>query len=148
MSWIIQLGSAFFGAMGFAALFNVRGNRLLPASFGGMLAWGIYLLVKLWIPSDPIGYLIATIVLTVYSEALARVYKTPAILFTISGAIPMVPGGSLYNTMSYAVRSEWDAFMAQGIHTLLLALAIAVGILLTMSVWRVVQTLLSLKYDR
>ena len=144
MTWLIQLVCAFFGSMGFAGIFNVRGTKLLTGSLGGLLAWGVYLLTREYIPSDPICYLIATIILTVYSESLARFTHTPALLFTISGAIPLIPGGSLYKTMRYAVNSDWDSFFTQGITTLLLAVSIAAGILLTKSIWHVISTIIRL----
>ena len=148
MTWILQLVWAFFGSMGFAGIFNVRGKKLITGSLGGLIAWGVYLFARHWIGSDPICYLIATIVLTVYSETLARFTHTPAILFTISGAIPLIPGGSLYKTMSFAVNSNWDSFFTQGITTLLLAVAIAGGILLTMSIWQVVSNIVRLLHGR
>jgi uncharacterized membrane protein YjjB (DUF3815 family) len=59
---------------------------------------------------------------------MARWRKTPATLFVIPGMVPLVPGSSLYNTMSYAVRGEMEAARAYGTKTLLCALAIAAGI--------------------
>lgn len=134
MTACIQLLTAFLGSLGFALLFNVRGNKLLPASLGGLLSWGVYLLAGLFTASDPLRYLIASITFTLYAEILARVLKTPATLFLVSAAIPLIPGGSLYRTMEYAMQGDSASFGVWGLATLLLAASIAAGILLTMAV--------------
>lgn len=134
----IQLITAFLGSLGFAMLFNVRGRRLLPASFGGFLAWSVYLLaMRLW-PSEPLCYLIASAALTVWAEILARLLKAPATLFIVTAAIPLIPGGSLYHTMEYAILGDAGSFLRQGVATLLLAASIAAGILITMAVLHLV----------
>ncbi len=131
---LLQLLTAFTGSFGFALLFNIRGNRLLPASLGGVLAWGTCLLSGIWIPGDPVRFFLSSIVLTFYAELFARIQKTPATIFLVSGAIPLIPGGYLYHTMSYAVNSDWKAFLTEGKDTLVLAVAIAMGMLVAMSV--------------
>ena len=141
MTAFIQLLTAFLGSLGFALLFNVRGTRLLPAAFGGLLSWGVYLLAGAFLQSDPLRYLIASAAFTLYAEILARLMKTPETLFLVSAAIPLVPGGSLYRTMEYAIRGDGQAFGSSGLATLLLAVAIAAGILLTMAVLNMVSTL-------
>lgn len=136
MSYIIQLITAFTGSLGFAMLFNIKRQKLAVAAFGGFLAWGVYLLAGIWLESDPIRFFIASIVLTFYAEVFAKIKKAPATIFLVSAAIPLIPGGSLYHTMSYAVDGEWELFATQGTETILLAVAIAIGMLCGMSVLR------------
>lgn len=131
---IVQLVAAFLGSLGYAFLFNVRGNRLLPAATGGLLVWGTYLVVGNWSHSDPFRFFIASIVLTFYAELFARIKKTPATIFLVTGAIPLIPGGILYQTMNHAVHGEWASFLISGKDTLVLALAIALGMLVAISV--------------
>lgn len=131
---MVQLIAAFLGSLGFALLFNIRGNRLLPAATGGLLAWGTYLVVGIWSQSDPLRFLIASIVLTFYAELFARIKKTPATLFLVAGTIPLIPGGYLYHTMNDAVHGRWTAFLVSGKDTMVLAVAIAIGMLVAMSV--------------
>ena len=51
---IMQLATAFLGSLGFALLFQVRRKRLLLASLGGLLAWGVYLLMGMATDQDVI----------------------------------------------------------------------------------------------
>jgi len=134
---IVELTTAFLGSLGFALLFNTRGKHLWPASLGGLLSWGVYLMMGLVTQSDPLRYLVAAAALTVYAELLARRLRTPATVFLVAGTIPLIPGGSLYRTMECALRGDHAGFSELGINTLLLAGAIAGGILLMMPLFHV-----------
>ena len=46
----------------------------------------------------------------------------------------------MYNTMHYAVEGEWEQFSGTGMHTLLLAAAIALGILCMMTIMHVLYS--------
>lgn len=137
MSYFIQLLTAFTGSLGFALLFNVREKKLIPAAIGGLISWAVYLLAGLLTPTAAIQYFMASIVLTFYAEIFARVKKAPATIFLVSGAIPLFPGGRLYQTMNAAVKGNWKLFGYQGLETIIIALAIAVGMLCTMTIFRI-----------
>lgn len=145
MTYVVQLLTAFTGSLGFAVLFNIKRQKLLAAAFGGFLAWGIYLMAGIWLDSDPIRFLIASIALTFYAEAFARIKKAPATIFLVSAAIPLIPGGSLYQTMRYAVAGQWERFAVQGTETILLAVAIAIGMLCGLSVLRGADAIINSK---
>lgn len=139
MRYIMELTTAFLGSLGFAMLFHVRSQKLLLASLGGLLAWGIYLLMGFVTDQDVVRYFVASVVLTVYAESLARIVKCPATLFIVTAAVPLIPGGSLYHTMEYFMRNDLAACSAQGLTTVLLAVAIAVGILFPTSIFQLVH---------
>lgn len=141
MNYLIQLVTAFLGSLGFAAIFNIKKDKLLPAACGGLLSWSVYLLVDLTVNNDAVSTFAASMAFTVYAEIMARVKKTPATLFLVPATIPLIPGASLYTTMRYAMQGETDACIRQAEYTLLLAIAIACGILCVMTVWRIIQTL-------
>lgn len=127
---IVQLVTAFLGSLGFSLLFGMRRRHLLLASLGGMLAWGVYLLANhaRWIEGDFIPYLLASAFAVLYAELMARLRKCPTTLFVIPAILPLVPGGSLYYAMSYAVRGQMGAAGQYGLRALKLGLAIAAGI--------------------
>lgn len=133
----VQLATALTGSLGFAVLFNARGRNLVWASLGGLLSWGVYLAWGLVYASDPTCYFVAALVLTIYAEIMARVRRTPVTVFLVAGTIPLIPGGSLYHTMSYAVAARWAEALHAALTTLLLAVAIAAGILACMVLWNI-----------
>ena len=77
----------------------------------------------------------------------------PVTGYLLVAIFPLVPGGGIYYTMEYAMRGEVDQFLLSFLHTLGLAGAIAVGVLLVSSAVRMWtafrrQTPLPRKEDR
>ena len=127
--YIIQLVTATIGSLGFALIFNVNRRLLIPASLGGLFAWGVYLLGAEWLGLHLlVANVIAGAFCQIYSEVLARTMKTPSTVICIPAIIPLIPGGALYRTMYSAVHQDWEMFRFHGYQTLLTALGIAAGI--------------------
>ncbi len=125
---IIQLISALIGSFGFSILFNLDKKDILPASLGGLLCWGSYLCFSHLGCGVFVSTVLSAALIKIYSEFFARTFKAPTTVFYIPAVIPLVPGGSLYYTMSYAVSNEWESFKKYGWETLQVALGIAIGI--------------------
>ena len=138
MEHAVQLITAFLGSMGFALVFHIRREKLVLASLGGLLTWGVYLALSGWTEQDVPRFFIASVVAAIYAEAMARAVKCPATLFLISASIPLIPGGSLYKTMQFFMEREYALCSAQGLNTMLLAMAIALGMLCPMSCFHLV----------
>lgn len=131
---IAQLLMALLGSVGFSLRFHLRKTLILPAAIGGLLGWVVYLVCSnIFMQGIFISCLIASICVALYSEILARVLKAPATLFLIPGAVPLIPGSSLYYSMSYAVSGEWSVAKDYSIRMLEFALGIAIGISLVLA---------------
>ena len=128
MTVFVQLPTAFLGALGFAVLFGVLRRCLWVAAVGGMLTWGVYLAVDAWLHVEFLSCLAAAAFAVTISELLARKLKLPATMFITPAIIPLVPGGTLYYAMSFAVHGDLEQARSYGLRTLLAALAIAGGI--------------------
>lgn len=139
MDQLIQLAAAGLGSLGFALLFNLRGKRLFWASLGGVISWGVYLLIMIFWPNEAGCFFFAAFLLTVYAEIMARIQKSPVTVYLVAGTIPLIPGASLYRTMSFAVSADWRMALNNGVHTLLLAAAISGGILACMVLWNIME---------
>ena len=124
---------AFVGSMAFCFIFNIRGSKIFFAALGGALGWLVYLLVGFIWPNDVFQYFIAAMFIAAYAELFARWHKVPAILYLVVASIPLVPGSGIYYTMEYCIRGNTADFMSQGIHTISIAGAIAMGILVITS---------------
>ena len=147
MTWqeIVQILTAGLGALGYALIYNIRGKKLVMASLGGLLSWTLFVMFSRFIDSEPIKYFLVAALISAYSEIMARVLTTPTTTFIMTALIPLIPGGSLYYTMAYAFESDMNAFLEQAIHTLKLASALALGILLTTAGWRFITGLMESK---
>ena len=128
---ILQIITGFLGSFAFALLFNIRGKKLVFAALGGFLSWMLFVLLKFVTENEPIRYFIVAVLISVYAEILARLLKTPTTTFVISSLIPLIPGGSLYYTMSTMLEGVNDAFLGRAIYTVELTAALALGIVLS-----------------
>ena len=127
---------AFGGCLGFCFLFNVHGPNMLLCSLGGTLGWMAYLLCAPLVHSDIIQSFLAALVISVWSEVMARLRKCPVTTYLLLALFPLVPGGGIYYTMEHAMAGETQAFLDSLLHTLGLAGALAVGVLMVASVAR------------
>ena len=124
----VQLITAFIGSFGFSLLFRLHRKHLLIASFGGMLTWGVYLLINSTLKDPFFANLISSIFAVSAAEGLAHWRKSPATVFLIPAIIPLIPGGALYYTMSYLVQNNMQMVAYYGHQVLISAFAIAAGI--------------------
>ncbi len=133
---IAQLVACLIGCTGFSILFNIHGPGGLLCTLGGILSWGTYLAACAITGNDIAGYFCASVAAALYSEIMARVRKYPAISYLVVSIFPLIPGASVYYTVNHAVRGDMESFSSQGMYTLAIAGAIAVGILLVSTSFR------------
>lgn len=128
MNMIEQLITSFIGTAGFSILFNVPRRTVVQCGFVGMLGWLVYI-SALRIPVDPIiAALAASCIVAVVSQLFAKVYKTPIIVFSVAGIIPIVPGGTAYDAMRSFVEYEYDAALQLASKAFMISGAIAMGL--------------------
>lgn len=126
---------AFAACAAFCVIFNIRGLNVLYASLGGALGWLVYLMTEP-LGTDIFRCFLAAIVISAYAEVVARFRKTPSTCYLIIALLPLVPGAGVYYTMKYCIQGQFEAFADTGMHTLLIAGAIALGVLLVISMVR------------
>ena len=78
-------------------------------------------------------------VAALYSETMARLRKYPAISYLVISVFPLIPGAGIYYTTNHLVRGDMVSFAAQGTHTIGIAGAMAVGILIISTLFRVIS---------
>lgn len=128
---IVQVITGCLGSLGFSVLFNLRGVRLLTATIGGFLSWFLFVVFSKFAESDVVCYFLVAAAVSVFAEIMARHLKTPTTTFITAALIPLIPGGSLYYTMASAMGGDMLQFLEKGIHTVKLASALALGIIVT-----------------
>lgn len=131
---------AFVACIPFCILFHIRKGVLLCA-LGGALGWFVYLVTAPLVRSDITQAFLAAMAISAYAETMARVRKCPVTGYLLVAFFPLVPGGGIYYTMEYAINGETQLFLETFLHTLGLAGALAVGVLLVSSFVRLMHTL-------
>ena len=136
----IEALASFVGCVGFFICFNIYGPGGLLCALGGLLTWVTYRVIFNFSGDDIAAYFLATIVASCYSEIMARIRKYPAISYLVISIFPLIPGAGVYYTMTHAVKGDMASFATQGTHTVAIAGAMAVGILLSTTLVRIVTT--------
>ena len=95
MSGLNQIIAAFFGALGFAFLFNLHGKEIFYTSLGGCLAWCVYLSAGLIIPQYGKQYFAAALFLGIYAVIFCSQDKGSRDIISCGRHDPPDPGGSI-----------------------------------------------------
>ena len=128
---------AFIGCVGFCIYFNIHGMGIWVCCLGGVLTWSAYLLALHFGVGIIYANLLGGIVASVYAEVMARIRKFPAISYLVVSLFPLLPGAGIYYTMEYAVHNEMIRFAQKGFQTAAIAGALALGILLVSTAFRI-----------
>lgn len=126
---------SFVACAAYCLCMNLRGPKMLSASWGGALGWLVYLAFG-FTGNDIFQYFTGALAVSVYAEIMARVHKTPVTGLLLVSLLPMFPGGGIYHTMEYAVSGDMNAFLDTGLHTFGIAGTLAMGVLLVSSTVR------------
>ncbi len=133
---IKQILLSTLGSLGFGFIFNIKGKKLIFASLGGGLGWGIYNLLTRLNTSVLFAMFCASIAISIYCEIAARLLKSPVTTFIIVSLIPLVPGSGMYYTMYETIQGNTSKAIHTGISTLACAGTLAIGIILVSSITR------------
>lgn len=125
---IEQLLTSFIASAAFGIIFNVHMRNIIQCGFVGMVGWLLYN-SSIKVPDDPIlNTLVAAFFVNVISQVFAKIYKTPIIVFSVSGIIPLVPGGLAYDAMRNVVENNYDLAVQLGAKAFMISGAIAIGL--------------------
>ena len=131
---LINFIFSFAVTAGFSIFFNAPKKSLIPCGIVGGIGWCAYILMsKSSYFSNVFSMVIASAVISLLSEILARKLKYPSINFIIPGIRPLVPGLRLYNTMYSLVQKDYALAVSTGTDTLFKSGGIAIGILIITS---------------
>ena len=111
--YILPCVCAFLACLGFTFVFNIHGVGKLICGVGGALGWLIYLLGG----SSILAAFWASAGIGLFSEIMARLRRCPVTGYLLVALLPLVPGDTL-------------------LHTFGMASALAVGAMLTASLFR------------
>lgn len=129
MGIIAQLVTSFVASLGFGILFNAPKKVLVQCGLNGMAGWIVYYVLVDY-GMDPVAAtILGAMLVAVISRMFAKVYKTPIIIFNVSGIIPLVPGGMAYNAMRSFVQNDYYNAFQYSTKVMLLAGGIAMGLM-------------------
>jgi uncharacterized membrane protein YjjB (DUF3815 family) len=124
-----QLITSFIASAAFGILFNAPKESLFKCGLSGMLGWIVYFALTYQGYGPVLGTLAAAFLIALVSQMFAKFYKTPIIIFSVAGIIPLVPGGLAYDTMRNIVENDYTTAVALGVKASMISGAIAVGLI-------------------
>lgn len=131
---MVQFILAGVGTLGFAVLFACPRKSLPFCALVGAVGWVVYeLLIMLGLDSAAAA-LLAVMPLTLLARLFAISRKTPVTVFLLSGIFALVPGAGIYYTAYYFIQNNNALALSTGINTFKIAVALAVGISLVLSI--------------
>lgn len=130
--YILPCACACLACVGFALVFNIHGVGKVICGVGGALGWLVYLLAG----STILAGFLASAAIGLYSEIMARLRRCPVTAYLLVALLPLVPGGGIYYAMSYCMVGDTERFLDTLLHTFGMASALAVGAMLTSSLFR------------
>ena len=134
--FVVKIISVLVIGAAIGVLYRIPRGALAYGSLTGLAAWLVYdllsgvgvgIVAASFCGSMSVGFL---------AEILARALRKPATIFIIPGFIPLVPGIQAYTTMRFLVEGRQLEALAMGAQTILLAGAIAFGIFVSVTAFR------------
>lgn len=135
---LCQTIESFFASLFFAILFGVRRRDLVCTAGAGAVCWFVYAVVTAFVGEIP-AYFLSAVATTIYCEIFARLLRTPTIVYLAAGVIPLVPGGGIYRTMLLCIQGTPEQALSACINTVSIAGAMAMGIMVVSSLFRVLS---------
>ncbi|MDT8902781.1 threonine/serine exporter family protein [Anaeroselena agilis] len=125
-------------AMGAAVgvMYRIPRSLLVYGAFNATLGWLVAGLLTAAGTNAVAAVFFGSVALGAAAEALARRLRKPATIFIIPGFIPLVPGREAYTTMRYLVEGRYGPAVEMATLTLLTAGAIAFGIFVSVTLYR------------
>lgn len=137
---LIQFVLALFATCGFCIIFNVPLKHIPGCVIIGAFGWVTYQVSMYYGGSPVLACFIASCLVGLMSDIFSRCFKEAATIFIIPGILCLVPGSGMFHTMTAMLTHDMSATYIQGLQTLLMAGAIAVGLLIMGAVIHVIRS--------
>jgi len=132
---------AFLGSVFPVILFNIDRKKIFWCGLAGALGWIVYSLFLTLTGSSVFASFFGAFAVNFYSEIMARIIKTPSSMFYVPGIFPLVPGFTAYTTVISMVQGDFNTALHKGVLTIAIGFAIAFGIMLSFTVFRILCNL-------
>ena len=136
---IEQLITSFISSAGFGILFNVPKDSIIKCGVVGMIGWMCYILLTESGVEMVLATVIASFLVAVIGQFFAKLYKTPIIIFTVGGIIPLVPGGMAYDAMRNFVENDYNSAINLAAKAFMISGSIAMGLVFSEVINQVIR---------
>ncbi len=133
---MMKIAAVFVMGTAVGIMYRIPRSLLFYGALNATLAWLVMVLLAGAGTDAVAANFFGGVALGAAAEALARRLRRPATMFVIPGFFPLVPGREAYTTMRYVVEGRYGPATEMAAQTLLTAGAIAFGIFVSVTVYR------------
>lgn len=127
---LVRLITSAAGSCAFALIFKTHRRHLALIGLSGLVTYFVYYTVGFFGGGFFVASFASTVFAAAFGEFCARACHAPAIIYLLTGLIPIVPGGEAYYTMRYLLERNVTMATEKLLATVGVALGIAGGIVL------------------
>ncbi|CAM4039613.1 threonine/serine exporter family protein [Mesobacillus thioparans] len=139
MVYVEQLITSFIASAAFGIIFNAPRESLVKCGISGMVGWIVYFSLDKNGIGTVFATLLASFLIAVVSQFFAKAYRTPIIIFSVAGIIPLVPGGLAYDAMRNFVENDYAVALSLAAKASMISGAIAVGLVFSEVINQVIR---------
>ena len=129
-----QVIAATLGVLAFAVLFHAPRRSYAACALCGGFCWAMFLVFSALGLNMFMATVAAVMMMTLLARVLSVAMRMPNTVFIVTGIFAIVPGAGIYYSAYSLMVSDMALFQQKSKETVLLAGAIALGILIGMSV--------------
>ena len=129
IDYIILLFAAILAVGGYALMASLSLKSMIPSISLGLVAMTICYICDLYAVSSFLSNLFAATFIYIGCAISARMFKAPVTVFLLPAQIILVPGRSLYQSVSYLLSSEYTLAWQECLKTGEVAAGIACGLI-------------------
>ena len=138
MFLLTQFALALFATAGFSVIFRVPVKHIPACVIIGALGWVTYEISMHYYSSPVLGCFFGACMVGLLSDLASRRLKDASTIFIIPGILCLVPGSAIFNTMASMLDEDFSDAAEIGLQTLMMAGAIALGLLTIGALLRVI----------
>lgn len=139
---------SFIGAVSIALFFNMPAKKVWLAGSLGIIAWaGSYFFNEMF-GLENASIFFGALLVGVSSEIMAIFFKTPSLVFSVSGSIPLVPGVATYEAARSAFEGDYAQAAYDGVNALIIAGSIAMGVMIATACFVTVKGIIKEKKQK
>ncbi len=122
----------FLASLGFGVLYNIQERQtLLLAGLTGAIGTVTYQLVMTLGGTELSASFYGAITFSLLAQLLAKIRRTPSIMYSVPALIPLVPGGTVFKMMSELLTGKTYNGLNLGMHALAISGMLVFGMTLT-----------------
>lgn len=138
-----QFALALFATLGFSVIFRVPVRHIPVCIVVGAMGWISYLVAVYYFDSTVLGTFLGACMVGLLSTLASYIFKDASTIFVIPGILCLVPGAKIFYTMDALMKHQMELAAKTGVQMLMLAGAIAMGLLVMYACTNTVRALIN-----